>query len=129
MQPPPTTGSSGGLGSTLAQGFAFGTGSSLARHAVGSMLGGGGDPIERSRDRVSRDERDSREGDRGMGRRPGIRGSFLTDCEPDHHDFVRCVQSMVKESEDVSRCDTYFDALKACQAANPRQPSEGYQSL
>merc|ERR1719487_1811414 len=31
-----------GLGSTMAQGFAFGTGSALAREAVGSIFGGHG---------------------------------------------------------------------------------------
>lgn len=31
----------GGLGSTLASGFAFGAGSAVAHHAVGAVLGGG----------------------------------------------------------------------------------------
>ena len=32
-----------GLGQTMAEGFAFGVGSSIARNVVGSFFGGGGD--------------------------------------------------------------------------------------
>ena len=42
-QPPAAPGmGGGGFMSTIAEGFAFGAGSSIARHAVGSMLGGFG---------------------------------------------------------------------------------------
>jgi len=48
MSPQPAAGGGmmSGLGGVMAQGMAFGVGSSIAHHAVGSMMGGGGSQAE-----------------------------------------------------------------------------------
>jgi hypothetical protein len=44
----PPTSVVGGIGSMVAQGMAFGAGSSIAHHAIGSLFGGGGDGYHHS---------------------------------------------------------------------------------
>jgi len=81
-----------GLMGTVAQGFAFGTGSSLARNAVDSMLHGGSDAAPQEA--------------------PQAPVAPQLACEMDKNAFVECLN---QNAGNVSSCDFYFQALQQCQ--------------
>mmetsp|Transcript_6100 Transcript_6100/g.8507 ORF Transcript_6100/g.8507 Transcript_6100/m.8507 type:complete len:142 (+) Transcript_6100:64-489(+) len=89
-----------GLGSTMAQGFAFGTGSALARQAVGAVFGGGSAPAPTP-----------------VAPQPAVAAPVVpyngpVTCELDHREFLACLQ---RNAHDASNCDQYYSALQACQ--------------
>jgi len=84
-----------GLGSVMAQGFAFGTGSSIARNVVDSVMGGGNSnqpqqaPVQQYQAPVQQNV-----------------------CEFDRNALLKCM------NETPSNCDFYYQALQACQQNN-----------
>lgn len=85
-----------GLGSTMAQGFAFGTGSALAREAVGSIFGG------------SKTEAPAAPAPNV----PAAPAAAPSPCDYDQRAFTSCLQ---QNPNSASNCDHYFTALQACQ--------------
>ncbi len=91
-----------GLGATMAQGFAFGTGSALARQAVNSVFGGSSSSAPAPQQAAPAPA-------------APVPQAPLTGCENDHAAFVRCLQD---NPTNASNCDFYFTALQACQNRN-----------
>mmetsp|Transcript_69918 Transcript_69918/g.137278 ORF Transcript_69918/g.137278 Transcript_69918/m.137278 type:complete len:143 (-) Transcript_69918:276-704(-) len=99
--PSPSGGGGGmlsGLGSTMAQGFAFGTGSALAREAVGSMFGGSSSPAPSAPAPTNV---------------PAAPVQTSGPCQYDQQAFQSCLQ---QNPTNASMCDHYFNALQACQS-------------
>ena len=100
---PSATVGTGGLGSTIAHGMAFGGGSAIAHHAIGSLLG------------------------RPYAREPQVQGGqneslpVNTDqtynqqqtnpCYDLNIKFIDCL----KINDDISKCQNIFDDLKICE--------------
>ncbi len=86
-----------GIGSTIAQGMAFGTGSAIAHRAVGavagSMTGGGSEPQPVASD-------------------PGMQQQQPQICAPDKQLFFECLQV---NRGDQQACAFLYDALQQCQ--------------
>lgn len=84
----------------MAQGFAFGTGSALAREAVGSVMGAfsGGQKPEQPK----------------AHEEPRHQQQNVDVCAPDHKAFMQCLQ---EHSGNASNCEQYFNALQACQSS------------
>lgn len=108
--PPATTGGGGGMlsgiGSTIAQGMAFGTGSAIAHRAVGAAAGamsGGGDggqPVEAASGNDYQQQQQQ--------------PSQLTGaCANDKQMFYECLQM---NKGDQQACSFLYDQLKQCQA-------------
>ena len=103
--PPATTQSSSGgmlsgIGSTIAQRMAFGTGSAIAHRAVGAVAGslsGSGN----GNDDVVVEEKQM--------------APANNPCEVDQRAFVACLDT---NGNDLSQCQMYYDGLKACQQAS-----------
>ena len=105
--PQPSSGGGGmlsGLGSTIAQGFAFGTGSALAREAVGGVMGAFGGSEKPSPSTQSQPQ----------ATRPSASASNGP-CEMDSQAFRQCLES---NPSNASSCDFYYTALQACQQNN-----------
>jgi len=84
----------------MAQGFAFGTGSALARQAVGAVFGGGSSapaPTPVAPQPVVA---------------PAVPYNGPVACELDHREFLACLQ---RNAADASNCDQYYSSLQACQ--------------
>ena len=89
-----------GLGSTIAQGFAFGTGSAIAHRAVGAVA----DSFSgNSSNTVQQPVVQATEASRLTG-----------PCDVDQRAFQQCLQQY---PGNVQACDFYFNALQQCQAA------------
>ena len=91
-----------GLGATMAQGFAFGTGSALAREAVGSVMGAFG----------------SKDKETAPAAAPAPAQQYNAPvsggvCEFDRQAFMNCLRD---NQNNASNCDSYFNALQACQS-------------
>ena len=92
-----------GIGSTIAQGMAFGTGSAIAHRAVGAaagaLTGGGGEaPVESAQPAQSM-----------QGQPQGLSGP----CADDKQMFYECLQI---NRGDQQACSFLYDQLKMCQA-------------
>jgi hypothetical protein len=88
----------------VAQGFAFGTGSSIARHAVDSVMGGGS----------------TRHVEQPQVPQASIpqQSSFSTStdvCEFDRNAFMSCLK---ENPSNANACDFYYNALQQCQSSN-----------
>ena len=91
-----------GLGATMAQGFAFGTGSALAREAVSGVMGafgGSGDKSSPAPQQPPTSQSNQASGP----------------CAVDQSAFMQCLQQNPGNS---SACDMYYNALQACQNNN-----------
>ena len=84
-----------GLGSVMAQGFAFGTGSSIARNVVDNMMGGGSSHQAPAQPPVQQNQAPAQHV-----------------CEFDRNALLKCM------NETPSNCDFYYQALQACQQNN-----------
>jgi hypothetical protein len=103
---------SGGFGSTIAHGMAFGGGSAIAHHAIGSMMGGGpyarqgqaySDPnIENWNNKDSSPIQNSQNGEDNQKTNP---------CFDYSMKFVDCLKGV----DDISKCQSLFDELKSCE--------------
>ena len=83
-----------GLMGTMASGMAFGVGSSVAKHAVGSMLGGGGG------------------GDKEAAPVAAPAAPAAGACDMPQQEFMRCLQL---NNNSADACSNYFQALQNCQ--------------
>mmetsp|Transcript_5289 Transcript_5289/g.5787 ORF Transcript_5289/g.5787 Transcript_5289/m.5787 type:complete len:161 (+) Transcript_5289:94-576(+) len=103
--PAPSSGGGGmlsGLGATVAQGFAFGAGSAVARHAVDSVFNSfSGDKKEAAPAPVA-----------PQVQQPPVQ-QYNGPCAADNYAFNRCLQENPTNS---AMCDQYFNALQACQS-------------
>lgn len=95
-----------GIGSTIMQGMAFGTGSSIAHHAVGAIMGGG----NKSNDN-NRPQEPAPAAPAPVAENPNLKGP----CADDYKAFTLCVK---QNPGDISQCDFYMQSLQACQTAN-----------
>lgn len=84
----------GSLGSTMIQGFAFGTGSSIARNVVDSAMGGGHSAAPQQAAAPQQVQAPA-----------GV-------CGLDQQQFVACLQQNPGNS---ANCEMYFQALQICQ--------------
>lgn len=82
----------------MAQGFAFGTGSALAREAVGSIFGGSSTPAPQQAAAPA-------------AAAPNVPAAPSA-CEYDQRAFQSCLR---ENPNNASVCDHYFTALQACQ--------------
>jgi hypothetical protein len=85
----------------MAQGFAFGTGSAMARRAVDSVMGGGGEAQEQPQQQQQQ-----------MPQQQYIQNSSANGCEVDANAFSQCIQ---QNAGNVSACDFFYQALQSCQ--------------
>mmetsp|Transcript_10483 Transcript_10483/g.7822 ORF Transcript_10483/g.7822 Transcript_10483/m.7822 type:complete len:158 (-) Transcript_10483:138-611(-) len=106
MAPPQQSGGLlGGLGRTVAEGFAFGAGSAVARNVVNSVMGGG-----------SSAPAPAAAAPAPAAPAPPVQQQQFAGpkgCETDHAEFMRCLQENPTNS---GNCDFYFNALQQCQA-------------
>eukprot|EP01034_Spumella_vulgaris_P021470 gene21470-27505_t len=90
-----------GLGATMAQGFAFGTGSALAREAVGSFMGG-------NKEKAEAPPAPAAPVQQHYGA-PSSSGP----CSIDQQAFLACLNN---NTTNAGNCDHYYNALQACQS-------------
>lgn len=86
-----------GLGATMAQGFAFGTGSAVAKVAVGSVMDAMGG---------------SKEAAPAPAAPAAPTGAASSACEIDNKAFMQCLND---NNGSMASCDYYYTALQACQ--------------
>ena len=86
----------GGMLGTMVQGFAFGTGSSVAREAVHGIMGGGGQQEAAPAQEQQPNQMQSR-----------------NVCEFDQKAVLACLSA---NPGNAGSCDVYLEALKNCQA-------------
>ncbi|KAG7337801.1 hypothetical protein IV203_020225 [Nitzschia inconspicua] len=107
---PPAAPSSGGggmlsgIGSTIAQGMAFGTGSAIAHRAVGAVaesFGGGGSSGQQQQPMESAAA--------NQVQQPQLSGA----CANDKQMFYECLQ---QNKSDQQACNFLYEQLKQCQA-------------
>ena len=100
-----------GIGSTIVQGMAFGTGSAIAHRAVGaaaSALGGGGDE-EAPEDSVA--------GAAPAGAAPAAGGArYGEEEDPCRRQTVHFRMCLDEEGSTFSQCQELFEMMKSCQA-------------
>jgi len=97
-----------GLGSTIAQGFAFGTGSAVAHQAVGAAVGamsGGGSSSGQAAPMEQEQAFDAN----------SLHGSA---CGNDKQLFFDCLKA---NNGDDQSCSFLFEQLQACQQHSPLQ--------
>ena len=83
----------GQMASNVASGMAIGTGSALARSAIGSLFGGGGSSAP-------------------------AQAPAQPACSEMQTTFVRCLQ---QNNNDMEMCRSFYDQLNACQAQYGQQ--------
>ena len=93
-----------GLGATMAQGFAFGTGSAMAHSAINSIFSGGSSSAPAPAPAAAP----------APAPIPAAKSSGGP-CEIDNTAFLQCLQ---QNQGNVQTCDFYYNALQSCQAAN-----------
>ena len=89
--------------SSMIQGFAFGTGSSIAREAVGSIMGGG-----QQQQQPMDVPRQSQQPAYGAAPSQGV-------CAFDNEALMNCLKA---NANNAGSCEFYFNALQQCQSAN-----------
>ncbi|EGZ20211.1 hypothetical protein PHYSODRAFT_285384 [Phytophthora sojae] len=97
--PAPSVG--GGLLSTVAEGFAFGTGSAIARHGVNAVI----DSFSGSKDEPAAAQ--------PVAAAPAapVAQSSAAVCASDNKAFLECIN---RNANDVAACQFYLDALNQC---------------
>jgi hypothetical protein len=99
-----------GIGSTIAQGMAFGTGSAMAHRAVGAAaggFGGGSDsaPVEQQAPEYA------------QGAMQQQQNQFSGACHQDKTMFYECLQM---NRGDQQACQFLYEQLKQCQSNEPQ---------
>ncbi|RLN50696.1 hypothetical protein BBJ28_00020346 [Nothophytophthora sp. Chile5] len=98
----PAPRSGGGLMSTIADGFAFGTGSSIARHGVDAVANAFGG---------SKDEAAQPAAEAPTPASAAKTTNAAAMCASDNKAFLECLD---RNTHDVSACQFYLDALNQC---------------
>jgi hypothetical protein len=88
--------------SNVIQGFAFGTGSSIARQAVGSIMGGGSSEQQHPDQQQLPAQAPANYGQAPAGA-----------CAIDNEALMNCLK---QNTGDATSCQIYFNALQSCQA-------------
>lgn len=105
-QQPQSGGMLSSIGSTIAQGMAFGTGSAIAHRAVGAasdaMFGGGGDKNVEVSNQSAMEQ-------------PLASNSFAAACATDKQMYYDCIKD---NRDDQMVCQFLLDQLKTCQQNN-----------
>jgi len=91
--------------SSMIQGFAFGTGSSIAREAVHSVMGGGQQQQQQQPMDVPM------ESQQPAYRPQAPQGA----CAFDNEALMNCLKA---NASNAGSCEFYFNALQQCQSAN-----------
>lgn len=108
-QPPAPQSSGGGMmtgiGSTIAQGMAFGTGSAIAHRAVGAVAGSFGGSEEAPQDSVAGAAPAYDQQQQPMQQMPGP-------CDQDKQMFFECLQM---NKGDQESCRFLYETLQTCQ--------------
>eukprot|EP00611_Tribonema_gayanum_P028502 TRINITY_DN7343_c0_g1_i1.p2 TRINITY_DN7343_c0_g1~~TRINITY_DN7343_c0_g1_i1.p2 ORF type:complete len:174 (-),score=46.37 TRINITY_DN7343_c0_g1_i1:552-998(-) len=106
---PPSSGGGGGLlsgmASTVAQGFAFGTGSAMAHRAVGAVagsFGGSGSEAEQQQEPAA-----------GASGGQYNQQSAAMACDNDKQNFFKCLQ---EQNGNAASCQFLYESLQSCQA-------------
>ena len=86
------------------QGMAFGTGSAIAREAVGAVMGGGSRNNAPEPQQAAPAPEPQQQDQRMSG-----------PCADDYKAFTLCVK---QNPSDISQCDFYMQSLQACQTAH-----------
>ena len=94
----------GGLAGMVAQGAAWGTGTSIARAAVGSMMGGGGGH-EAAR----------------PAEEPRQAAPSSNPCVNQMKLFSDCIN---ENSGEIAKCQIYLDMVQACKRGSSREASQ-----
>lgn len=90
----------------MAQGFAFGTGSAIARNVVNSVMGGGSSSAPAPEVQQAAPVAPAPVAPAAV---PEVTGP----CSSDQKAFMECLQ---QNSNNAVNCDFYFNALQACQS-------------
>lgn len=98
----------GSLLGTVAEGMAFGTGSAIARHAVGSVV----DSFSSS----DKDQPQQQQTDHAAT--PAPIASAAQVCVSDQKAFMECLNTKMS---DLSACQFYLDALNQCKTQSAYQ--------
>ncbi|KAE9033162.1 hypothetical protein PR003_g9108 [Phytophthora rubi] len=96
--PSPSIG--GGLMSTVAEGFAFGTGSAIARHGVNAVI-----------DSFSGSKEEPVAQPVAAAPAAPVAAPMAAVCASDNKAFLECIN---RNSNDVAACQFYLDALNQC---------------
>ena len=106
-----------GLGSTIMEGFAFGTGSAIARQAVGAVFVGSSSSHPQQDHPQQANQSPAPPIVQHMDRPPERVMVPLSAgaCEMDHTAFNNC---MNENGHQISSCDFLFQALQQCQNDN-----------
>ncbi|GKY97712.1 hypothetical protein MPSEU_000729400 [Mayamaea pseudoterrestris] len=103
-----------GIGSTIAQGMAFGTGSAIAHRAVGAVAGSFGGGTEAAAEQ----QLQAPEYAQGAMGQPQQQFDFSAGaCAQDKTMFYDCLQS---NRGDQQACQFLYDQLKQCQMNEPK---------
>jgi hypothetical protein len=112
-----------GIGSTIAQGMAFGTGSAIAHQAVGAVMGGGGS----SRQEAAPEESGASMGggmQSGMGQggqNDQMQGQNMGACANDKTMFYECLNH---NKGDQQACHFLYEQLQQCQQSSSQSSSQ-----
>eukprot|EP00603_Paraphysomonas_imperforata_P009213 CAMPEP_0114445030 /NCGR_PEP_ID=MMETSP0103-20121206/18403_1 /TAXON_ID=37642 ORGANISM="Paraphysomonas imperforata, Strain PA2" /NCGR_SAMPLE_ID=MMETSP0103 /ASSEMBLY_ACC=CAM_ASM_000201 /LENGTH=148 /DNA_ID=CAMNT_0001616609 /DNA_START=87 /DNA_END=533 /DNA_ORIENTATION=+ len=112
-----------GLGSTIMEGFAFGTGSAIARQAVGAVFGGSSGPEVSTPASQQQPQPSSPPVVQHIDRPPAdiSAAQFSSQaCQMDQIAFTNC---MNENNSNVGSCEFFYQALQQCQADNKFAPS------
>ena len=90
-----------GIGSTIAQGMAFGAGSEVAHQAVRSVMGGGGHGHTTQAE--PQQQQQQAQPQYAQQQNP---------CEGMSQNFMNCIK---QNNNDISFCQQYMDAFTQCQ--------------
>jgi hypothetical protein len=96
-----------GIGSTIAQGMAFGTGSAIAHQAIGSIMGGGG-----SKEQAAPQEQQAPMPAQGQGM---SQQQDMGACSNDKSMFYDCLNH---NKGDQQSCTFLYEQLQQCQQNN-----------
>lgn len=105
-----------GIGSTIAQGMAFGTGSAIAHRAVGAVagsFGGGGSSNDAAQTGAPEYAQGAYMPDPNMQQQDMMMGA----CATDKKLFYECLQM---NKGDQQSCQFLYDQLKQCQMNEPQ---------
>lgn len=92
----------------MAEGFAFGAGSAVARNVVNSVMGGGSSSAPAPAPAPAAPVAAAAPPAAAPVAPVAPKG-----CEADHAEFMKCLQN---NSSNAANCDFYYNALQSCQA-------------
>jgi hypothetical protein len=107
-----------GIGSTIAQGMAFGTGSAIAHQAVGAVMGGGGS--SRNHEAPQEQQQQAPMPAQGQGMM-NQQDSMMGACSNDKSMFYDCLNH---NKGDQQSCTFLYEQLQQCQQNSSQSSSQ-----